>query len=475
MKFFRTPRVTLPATVNMDSIDASSSHETFILETSTDHGDRSLMLGNLAWWLLHRFEHSRAITVLESAIRATEEAVERLAPMNPNGSAVRTLLGLLFLRHFEHFNGLDHLDKSIVAIQNAIMDLSGQHRDASVLWIILRTVLIKRFNQHKPEVVRTTSHQMTIAFLRAFKHSVRFIEMVRQTGHPDNFDQAMYNSATVVASSVPNLYLWWYQFGVVDYLENAFQVCVESLIVPPLHWWVVESVLLYRRYTKFGDGDDLARAVRASERAIAATPSGHSERLLALYSMGTVFTHRFTEFGESKDLATAIRAILEGLATIPISDFSRPFRLCTLSEVLAIRYSCSRSEEDIENAITPNEEAVAATPAGYFFLPGRLAKLADCYRIRFLNSGATEDLCRAVDAIERAFRIPRVNNGIQARVLHQRDMVLHARFLHSGDLEDLTNAIRMSEEAVAATPLGGRSGTPGRRVQHPISSVWSTQ
>lgn len=438
-----------------------------ILEISTDHVGHSLMLSHLAWWLLSRFEHTGAINDLQRAIRASGEAVKGLAPMDPNGSAILTLQSLLFLKRFERFKRTYDLQNAISAIQKTIKTLPENHPDVAVLLIIRRTLLIKRFNQPKPKAATLKPHQRTPTFVNAFMKSIPFVERFDRTGHRDDLDEAIHHCGNAVAAvpldhpqrptilAAMALVLGERGFSFEDKhdVEDGLQVCEESLTVPELAGWGVKALLLERKFVRFGDVQDLEKAVRATEQAAEAAPPGHPDRIPTLDILGSVLTSRFMQFSDLNDLAKAIRAIEEGLAATAIGDPFRPVRQHALSQALAIRYSCIRSEEDIDNAIAASQEAVAATPVAHAALSLRLKRLSGCYRDKFLNSGAAADLCQAVDFSERALRATPAGGQAGAHVLHELSMILHARFEHSGKQEDLTNSIQRSEQAVAAMPL----------------------
>lgn len=438
-----------------------------ILEISTDHVGHSLMLSHLAWWLLSRFEHTGAINDLQRAIRASGEAVKGLAPMDPNGSAILTLQSLLFLKRFERFKRTYDLQNAISAIQKTIKTLPENHPDVAVLLIIRRMLLINRFNQPKPKAATLKPHQRTPTFVKEFRKSVLFVDRFDETGHREDLDQAIHHCGNAVAT-VPLDHPYrptflaamalaqghrGFLFDAKQDMKEGFQACEESLTVPQVHGWAVQALLLERRFLRFGDIQDLEKAVLASEQAAEAAPPGHLDRLLTLGVLGSVLTTRYEQFGDLNDVAKAIRALKEGLEATPMGDYDRPSRQKALSAALQTRYHLMRSEEDIENAIAASEEAVAATPAAHAALSGRLELLSACYLERFLNSGVAEDLGQAVDINERARRAIPAGGPVGPDVLQKLSMILKARFEHSGEQEDLTNSIQRSEQAAATIPL----------------------
>lgn len=476
MKDGRSPGPSIGSTTDLNQfLQSIPPTEGSFLKLFTDPVSRPMMLSHLAWSLLRRFEHTKRVTDLERAIRASRDAVEGLSPNHLNGSVIRTLQSLLFLRRSQHCNTPADFQKSVIAIHLAIENIPRTHPDAFVLSIILHTLLIKQFNHPKPNpntkpTLPKAPHQKNPSFVKEFLLSVPLVEMFEATGDRKDLDKAIQHCRRAVAAAPPDhpqrpivlaamalaLDERWFHFGALQDQEEGFQVCEEALIVPQLHAWTVQARLLERRFQRFGDIHDLEQAVRAIQDAAAAAPPGHRERLLTLDTLGSVLITRFLEFGDMDDLDKAIGAIEEALVATPIDETSRPARQYALSEALTTRYKSIGSEEDIEKAIAAGEAAVAATSSMHRALGERLESLSGCYRERFNNSGAEEDLVKAVDASERALRSTPASAQSYARVLHELSQVLRAKFEYSGELEDLTNAIRRSEQVLAALPSDHR-------------------
>jgi tetratricopeptide (TPR) repeat protein len=201
-------------------------------------------------------------------------------------------------------------------------------------------------------------------------------------------------------------------------------------------------------------------AVVMLQRALAATPAGHANRIVRLADLASARLSRFELGGFPADLNRAVELDEQVVAATAADDPERAGRLSNLGADLSRRYEVNGSSPDLERAIEVGEQAVAATPADHPWRAARLTNLGIAFQRRFERAHSLTDLRRAVDLAEQAvaatpadhpYRAPRPNPQRATR-LSNLGAALRICFENGGSQDDLDRAVEIGQQAVAAAP-----------------------
>jgi tetratricopeptide (TPR) repeat protein len=204
----------------------------------------------------------------------------------------------------------------------------------------------------------------------------------------------------------------------------------------------------------------LDTAVVMLQRALAATPAGHPNRIARLSDLAGALLSRFELGGSPADLNRAVELDEQVVAATPAGDPEGAGRLSNLGADLSRRYEVNGSSADLERAIEVGEQALAATPPDHPWRAARLTNLGIASQRRFERTRSLSDLRRAVELGEQAvaatpadhpYRAPRPNPQRAAR-LSNLGAALRLCFENGGSRDDLDRAVQIGQQAVAAAP-----------------------
>ncbi|KIM42567.1 hypothetical protein M413DRAFT_444281 [Hebeloma cylindrosporum] len=125
---------------------------------------------------------------------------------------------------------------------------------------------------------------------------------------------------------------------------------------------IVLSLLLGDRFARFGDPEDLDRAISVLLQLLAHRPSPHPERYNTLINLGSSLRILFVQTGQKKHLNDAETFLREAVELLPEhmekNDDSRATALNNLSIVLIAKYEEGGNRQDIREAIRFQMEAL---------------------------------------------------------------------------------------------------------------------
>ena len=117
------------------------------------------------------------------------------------------------------------------------------------------------------------------------------------------------------------------------------------------------AIALQRRFERTGSMDDLDRAIRTNEQAVASTPDDHPNRGMYLNNLGNALQSRFERTGSMDDLDRAITTNEQAVASTPDDHPNRGMYLNNLGSALQRRFERTGSMDDLDRAITTKEQA----------------------------------------------------------------------------------------------------------------------
>ncbi|RPA89357.1 hypothetical protein L873DRAFT_1832020 [Choiromyces venosus 120613-1] len=206
------------------------------------------------------------------------------------------------------------------------------------------------------------------------------------------------------------------------------------------------------RFERIGDLDDLQKAIKHTEAALAATPGNHPNRAGIYNNLGTMFSTRFERTGDIDDLQKAIKHIEGALAATPGNHPDRAGIYDNLGAVFSARFERIGDLDDLQKAIKHTEAALAATPGNHPDRAGRYNNLGTKFSTRFERIGDLDDLQKAITHTEAGLAATSGDHPNRAVIYNNLGTMFSTRFERTGDLDDLQKAIKHTEAALAATP-----------------------
>lgn len=201
--------------------------------------------------------------------------------------------------------------------------------------------------------------------------------------------------------------------------------------------------------------DDLNRAIEAAERAVEATPPGHSDRAAHLNDLGICLSERFTLSSSIDDLDRAIEVADMAIKAMPQKHPDRARYLDNLGTRLGRRFGLTGSIDDLNRAIELVDITVEATLPDH---PNRgrfLGNLAVWLCRRFEGIGLMDDLNRAIGAADMAVKAVSEDSSHRANYLSILGNCLGRRYEQTDSIDDLDRAISVAELSLKDTRQDG--------------------
>jgi tetratricopeptide (TPR) repeat protein len=222
----------------------------------------------------------------------------------------------------------------------------------------------------------------------------------------------------------------------------------------PVRETVYERLIncLLVRFHLRGDADDLHRAVRTGEEAIASLPE-EVQRIWMGNNLALALIARFDLFGALDDLTGSIELLRRASAAVPCNGGM----LRNLSYALTRRFENLGNEADMHEAITVAEAAVQFSDEDQLRVEN-LRNLGNALRNRFNWTGGIEDVTRSIRTLRQAVDGLEADAPAQSRAMYLSDLAnaLRTRFYWAGDrlarngeTADLDEAIHLLREAVS--------------------------
>ncbi|CUS11436.1 unnamed protein product, partial [Tuber aestivum] len=197
-----------------------------------------------------------------------------------------------------------------------------------------------------------------------------------------------------------------------------------------------------------GNLDDLTKAIKYSEGALAVTPQDHPNRAALQNNLGVKFSIRFDRGGDFRDLQNSIKHCENALAAAP----QDPILQSQLGSRLLTRFKRMGDLGDLQKAINHGEEALASIARAHPQRASVHVNQGATLAARFDRMGDLRDLQEAIKHVEEALAATRQGHPHRA-IIHSSLGGMHIKmFERTDDLGDVQKAITHSQDALAATP-----------------------
>jgi CHAT domain-containing protein len=209
----------------------------------------------------------------------------------------------------------------------------------------------------------------------------------------------------------------------------------------------------FEKYHETGNEADIHTAVSASRKAVAATPSGASERAGRLATLSATLVTRYTLTQEQADLDEAAAVAAEAEARLPVHNpDDRAWCLRALTQVHLAQFDRSGQVPELERAVETARRAVACQPTGNRERAGRAVELTMALVRLYETTGAPVALDEAQTVTAEAVALADEGSTERHMALAARAAVRRLVYEQTGQFESLETAAEEAREAVAALP-----------------------
>jgi hypothetical protein len=388
-----------------------------------------------------RYEHTRQVDDLTTAIAIGQDIIAAMPHEQPNYAARLSELGLALRLHFERTGILTDLDRAIDVLHQAVEDTTTA----------------------RPDHLSNLGNALCLRFARTgtLADLDTAIDLLRQAADSTPADHAGYK--TNLAGALARRFE---RTGALEDLNAAIDAAREAVAATPTGHPARPLFLsnlcatLRIRFEWAGAFEDLNDAIDAGQQAVDTAPVGHPDRAMYLNTLCGVLRYRFERAGNIVDLEVAIGAGRAAVDATPSDHPARAGRLSSLSGALETRFMQTRTLPDLDAAVSFGRQAVDATPSDHPSRAIHLANLSQILRSRFELSETSDDLSAAIDAGRAATAATPTDHPSRAIYLSALASALHIRFERTGHAQDLAEAIRCFREAaqVVGAPTRKRIG-----------------
>ncbi|KAF3104882.1 hypothetical protein TWF102_002647 [Orbilia oligospora] len=409
--------------------------------------DQLNLLGNIHYFI---FARTGAVDDIENAIKNSERAVDDTNTDGPKyAPRLRNLITML-MKKYECTNSLADLDQAVLRAET-MATLRRPDWQAQFLDLVkmkgrkcLRTgskeemeeLMVMYEMMGQPNLVRLSTHD-TEEKVRTLS---RFIRNMDESGGSHNLD--------------------------IDNLDMAVKLCEEltaSIYDPPKKLAILSvlSQLLLVRYRQSYDFDDINKAIKIGEEALAIMPDDQDYlgKAKSLRYLATCFGARFERADNLEDLNMAIglgeKAVIAACKSGPEQEEEEEKEEEEALQFLAVAFvEKSRRTENVDYLQKATESYQKALkilkilPRDDAKILKVLSNLASCYSETFHRTRNLDDLHAAIQANTEALELTPHNSPERASLLGNAAVCFHPKFDESGDLQDLHIAVKKSKEAL---------------------------
>ncbi|KAF3153575.1 hypothetical protein TWF569_001886 [Orbilia oligospora] len=409
--------------------------------------DQLNLLGNIHYFI---FARTGAVDDIENAIKNSERAVDDTNTDGPKyAPRLRNLITML-MKKYECTNSLADLDQAVLRAET-MATLRRPDWQAQFLDLVkmkgrkcLRTgskeemeeLMVMYEMMGQPNLVRLSTHD-TEEKVRTLS---RFIRNMDESGGSHNLD--------------------------IDNLDMAVKLCEEltaSIYDPPKKLAILSvlSQLLLVRYRQSYDFDDINKAIKIGEEALAIMPDDQDYlgKAKSLRYLATCFGARFERADNLEDLNMAIglgeKAVIAACKSGPEQEEEEEEEEEEALQFLAVAFvEKSRRTENVDYLQKATESYQKALkilkilPRDDAKILKVLSNLASCYSETFHRTRNLDDLHAAIQANTEALELTPHNSPERASLLGNAAVCFHPKFDESGDLQDLHIAVKKSKEAL---------------------------
>ncbi|MFI6079275.1 hypothetical protein ACIA5C_48025 [Actinoplanes sp. NPDC051343] len=446
----------------------------------------------LASGLMIRYDRFGAISDLNVAVAADEQAYELLPPGRPErGKVLEQLAKIWVSRHYQLHepDALDRLievqvrqiaiDPSVDLVAGLATSLgmrfkrSGDPGDAAEA-IRLRRVLLERHSPDHPD--RWKFESDVVAAILSARPGGEDLDEAINLGQSAERLAPDATSREIVASNLATAYEL--RFDLTRELDDLSAAIDRRK--DPGH----RSSLVYRRYQRTGDVDDLRtaaaiapsvtpadrmmrcsllielyqldndltvldRAVEAAHECAANVGGDQPDLRAAQYAIpGIALQHHFQRTRRLADIDEAIRLVRLALAEDPSADDN-----AVLGEFFMARFDVSADPADLQAAGEAMERAIAETPPRGPVRARRLLRAAEAFRRLSDSTGSQQALARAIDLFRRAADADELDED-PGRYFDQLGNALQTQYEWTGSTDSLNDAVDAGQHALELSPPG---------------------
>ncbi|KAF8750633.1 TPR-like protein [Rhizoctonia solani] len=200
------------------------------------------------------------------------------------------------------------------------------------------------------------------------------------------------------------------------------------------------------RFRRFGNLDDIDKAIEYGARALDLTPSGHPSMSSRISWLGVYYDERYRRLGNLDDINKSMECGVRALELVSEND----------PELSGIHPSISTHGDpaDLEKSIEYKSRALDLTPDGHPDLPRRHAALGGSYSDRYRRMGELADLEKSIECDSRALALTPDGHPDLPRWYAALGVSYSDRYRRMGDPADLEKSIEYKSRALALTPDG---------------------
>uniref|UniRef100_L2G9W7 TPR domain-containing protein n=1 Tax=Colletotrichum fructicola (strain Nara gc5) TaxID=1213859 RepID=L2G9W7_COLFN len=248
--------------------------------------------------------------------------------------------------------------------------------------------------------------------------------------------------------------------GDVDDLNVAITTTKEAQPTPTLtgndhnraSWLNGFGGMLFSRYKLTGNTDDLEAALSNMSLAVSLTPQNDPGLLGLLNNTGTICSSLYEETGNLSYLETAVSYAEQAVSATPKNDPDLTKRLHNLGLRLLRRYERIGSLYDLNSAISMVEQAVSVIPEGHYERPSYLNSLGGLLLNRFDRTGNRGNLEAAILHTAQAVSITPSDHPDISMWKNSLGDRLFRRYQRTGGMHDLEAALLNTKQAISNTP-----------------------
>ena len=440
------------------------SHNLDDLQSAISKIEQAIMIGSetssshylklLHDFLTLRFRNTHCIDDIERAAQILEGLLVELEPGDDKIPLWQDLLSIDLSELFEarkNPEALDLVDKAI-QLNSEVLAYIDKHPDEEPVtrWLCNYANRLGLRYEHKNAV-------------EDLELADRLLE--RAVSHPydERKDRPRYLSSYAV-----HLLKKYSYFGQMDDLDQAIRRGNEALSQASsffndvgyfpeksqvLH--TVEAALI-KKFDATGDLDLLKEAVKRGEEAVEYLLPLDSLAPLYLNNLAGDYLRLYERLGNTDDLFKGLRRQEEALEKAPLGNKDRPLLSIRMAQLLCMRYhyDTNAHHSDLDRAISLVRESIDATSSDDWQRPGRIVMLGQNLYLKWQESGDPDILNEAISLGREGVRLGKNQNPSTAEEMHFLARAFFERHILSGNInedDDLREAIRIAKEGLCHT------------------------
>ena len=202
------------------------------------------------------------------------------------------------------------------------------------------------------------------------------------------------------------------------------------------------------RYERDGLDDDLTRAMTTACQAV--EKSNEEDPAIGRYlaNLGIAHRYRYERYRNEEDYDTALELTLRSLQYVLAEHLDRPHFLHLLGTLRWVHFEATGNRNDITSALQAERAAVDLAQGGNPRLPMYQAWLGAVYQSCYERFGKTEHLDSAIELLEAALQGSRVEDRQLFVYIGDLAIAYQSRFCKQENEPDLQAAMRLSEWAL---------------------------